>query len=808
MFTNFIKTTIRILYREKMYAIINIAGLSIAIACCLILGLYLHSQLTYDMYNKKYKQIYRVVEEETINGKIDTFALTPQLLGPMLKEEYPEVKDYVRFFVVNQKVLMRSDNNKAFYWDNTAYASKNVFDYFDHKFIFGDPKTIKTEKFFAVSESFAKKYWGNQNPVGKTITFQGKTAKITHVFADLPRNSHLRYDVLQSFDISYFKDPDDSDRRRESLWSPNFYTYLIMSGNYDIRKFNDISDSFYKHHMEDIGKFLKATWRAWLQPLASIHYNSKVGFDLPTGNKNYLYGLAAVAFFILFVACINYMNLATARAVKRTKEVGMRKILGSGRARLIIQFMGEAIFFSLIALVIGYILVEVALSQTPINELLDNSIVLKNLYEPRLVLWMLAFSLGLGVISGIYPALYLSSIAPLSTLVASHKAGKGNIRLREILVLIQFMISVCVIACTLLMIQQMRFVSSMPLGFNKENKLIVTLRTADVIDKVPIIKKELLKNSSILGVSLSNDILGRIKDVSTMAIENKDGVVENTNVGRMWVGNDFIDVMGIKLKEGRGFSKRLSTDVRDDYIVNETMVKKMGWDHALGKHIQHGKVIGVVGNFHYDSLKTLLEPLVLIRFRAQTINPKYRNILTMYLIVNIKGENTSRTLAFIKQKFAEFDPKHPFEYEFLDDSLNELYVNEQRQMELIGIFAAVCIFISCMGLFGLAAFTTEQRTKEIGVRKVLGASTSQIITMLARKILLLVLGGAVVASLIAWYAMDSWWLTDFAYRIKIDKDIWVFFVAAAIAVVVAFATVALQAFKTAQKNPVEALRYE
>ena len=369
-----------------------------------------------------------------------------------------------------------------------------------------------------------------------------------------------------------------------------------MPEDYDIRKYEDISDTFFERYMKDLGKPYKATWRAWIQPLADIHYNSDVEFDQPTGIKHYLYGFFAVTIFILLIACINYMNLATARASKRAKEVGMRKILGSGRARLIFQFMGESVFFSLIALLIGYILVEVIMSQTPINGLLDNSIVLSDLYELRLLFWMLAFSLGLGVISGIYPALYLSSTAPLSSLVEKHKAGKGRICLREVLVLIQFMISVCVIACTLLMILQMSFVSNMPLGFNKDNKLTITLYTADLIDKVPTIKKELSKNSSILGSALCSNVIGKVNARPMgFKINNKDGVIEVMTAKGMDVDKDFIDVMGIKLKDGMDFSKRLMTDVGDPYIVNEAMVKKMGWNQALGKHIEdylnNGKVI-------------------------------------------------------------------------------------------------------------------------------------------------------------------------------------------------------------------------
>jgi putative ABC transport system permease protein len=396
----------------------------------------------------------------------------------------------------------------------------------------------------------------------------------------------------------------------------------------------------------------------------------------------------------------------------------------------------------------------------------------------------------------------------MSALVGSHQAGKGSIRLRQMLVLIQFTISVCVVACTLLMALQMQYVSSKELGFDKENRLVVTLRTADVIDKVPTIKKELLKNSSILGVSLCNEVLGNIQGLMGAAIDNKDGVQEIMTVKAMQVAGDFLKVMGIELIEGRDFSKRLLTDVGDSFLVNETMVKRMGWDQALGKHIQNGRVIGVVKDFHYDSLKNNLEPFVLRRFSGtQNVAPQNRNLMIQYLVLNLAEENLFQTLNFVEEKFAEFDPRHPFEFEFLDDYLDELYFSEQRLMKLIGIFAGICIFISCMGLFGLAAFTTEQRKKEIAVRKVLGASAGQVITMLARNILYLVLGGAVIASLISYYAMDEW-LSDFAYRINMNKDLWVFLVSAAVAASVAFITIALQSFKTAQANPINALRYE
>lgn len=804
----FLKTTIRSLYREKIYAAINIAGLSLAIACCIILGIYLRSELTYDMHHNKYKKIYRVVNEYNVNGKLEAIARTAQLLGPMLKDGYDEVEDFVRIMTIDRKVLLKS-GDQGFYWGATGFASKNFFDVFHHDFIYGDPEKIKTERFAAVSETFAKKYWGNENPVGKTISSEGFSVKITHVFADLPSNTHLKYDLVQSDDIPFFAVPDNTNARLQRLVSGNWYTYLIMPEDYDINKFKEISDSFFERQLEQVLKPQKIIWRAWLQPLADIHYNSDVAFDEPTGNRHYLYGFMAVAIFILLVACINYMNLSTARAAKRAKEIGMRKILGSGRWRLIFQFLGESVFFSLIALLVGYALVQLALALTPISGLLGNSIALTDLTDPYLIGWMLLFSVTIGLLSGIYPAFFLSSVAPLTALVGTQKTGKGSIKLRQLLVLIQFIISVTVIACTLFMAIQMHFISNMPLGFEKENRVFITLRTADVIDKVPTIKTELLKNSSILGVSMCNQIIGKVEDLVGRAIENDKGIQEVMTLSRLIVAKDFIKVMGLELLEGRDFSKRLITDVGESYLVNQKMVQKMGWDQPLGKKIQGGKVIGVVKDFHYASLHQSIEPFMIDRFSGtQNQAAANRDLMIFYMVVNVSGDGIFKTLQFLEDKFAEFDPKHPFEFEFLDDSLNKVYLNEQRLMSLTGTFSGVCIFISCMGLFGLAAFTTEQRTKEIGIRKVLGATTWQIITMLAMNILLLVICGAVVASLIAYYSMEELWLADFAYRISMNANLWVFLVAAAVAAAVAFITVAMQSFRTAQANPINAIRYE
>ena len=811
MFKSFLKITLRNLYREKMYAIINISGLSIAIACCLILGLWLHSELTYDRHNVRHREIFRVVDEFSANGKLDAFAVTSVSLGPLLAEDYAEVKGFVRFIPAGRESSVLRHGDDAFYWENVYRADDNVFEVFTHDIIYGDPETALADPTsIAVSESFARKYFGDSNPIGETISDDTDTFKITLVFADLPENSHLKYDVLESANTEQFAEPDSVTARRQRLWGVGIFTYLIMREDYDAPNFRSISDTFFERHMAEFGKAVNSTWRSWLQPLTDIHFQTEVGYDLPTGNKFYVYGFMAVAFFILLVACINYMNLATARATRRAKEVGMRKILGADRTGLICQFLVESILFSLISLLLGLVLVEAALRLTPLNDLLGKSLSLNLSHGPALFGWMLVFALGVGLMAGLYPALYLSAILPLPALVGGVRAGKGNIRLRQLLVLIQFIITVGVIACTLLMVLQMRYISNKSLGFNDENKVVVTLRGADLIDKIPTIEKELSKSSNILGMTISRPLMGQQTGLNLGTIENNSGVMEETSIKNIQIGDHYIEVMGMQLESGRDFSKKLLTDVGASCIVNEAMVKKMGWDKPLGKRIQLGlpaRVIGVVKDFHFLSLHNPVEPLVMYRLAIDTANipVQQRPNIQVYFILNIAGEGISQTLSLLEDTFAQFDAKHPFKFEFLDDSLNRLYASEQRLMKLTGIFAGVCIFISCLGLFALAAFTTEQRTKEIGIRKVLGSSTWQIILLLSKGILLLVLGGAVIASFLSYYAMDEW-LTGFAYRTNIDP--WVFLLSAAVAAVVAFATVALQSFKTAGANPVNALRYE
>ena len=804
-----LKITLRTLHREKLYALINIAGLALAIAASLILALYLRSELTYDQHHVNHKKIYRLVNEFSSSNTTESFAVTSRVVGQMLTDDYPEVEDYVRFIPnQNDEVLLRYED-QVIAWDNMYFATENVFDVFTHEILYGDPETALSEPATAaISETAARRYFGDENPVGKAlITANGNPNIIKLVFADLPDNTHLKYDVLFSDKIDFLRDPDNVTQRRQMLGNVGVFTYLVMPEDYNPEDFRRISNDFFDRHMSAMAQGIEMSWRSWVQPLADVHLYSDVSRDLPTGNRFYIYAFTAVAVFILVIACINYMNLSTARSAKRAREVGMRKILGVSRSSLVMQFLTESVIYSIIALVLGIVIVEVTLSQTSMNTLLGKPLTLSLLDEPDMLLWVTGASLVIGVLSGLYPAFYLSSWSPMAALAGGDNSGKANIRLRKLLVLVQFTISVGVIACTLLMGIQMRYIANKSLGFDKENRVLITLRGADLIEKIDVIKTELMKNSKILGITSSDQIMGKGLPINALRVETETGTTETTGVNRMQVADDFIAVMGMELVQGRDFTRRLLTDVGTSFVVNEALVNKMNWTNPVGKKIQDGRVIGVIKDFHFMDLHNTIDPIALhlVPPNLDDLQPIFRPFIQRLLIVSISGEDIYDTLSFLENKFADLDPTHPFDFEFLDDSLDQLYVSETRLMKLIAIFATICIFIACLGLFGLSAFTTEQRTREIGIRKVLGATASQIIMLLSSNILVLVMIGAVIASVMSYMTMEEW-LASFAYRA--ETNYMVFLLSTAIALAVAYLTVASQSYKTAQANPVRALRYE
>ncbi len=814
----YLKVALRNLQREKLYSLLNISGLALGVACCLTLGLYLWTELTYDRHHVNHEHIYRVVNHFTFgDGRGSDLAITAGPLGPMLMEEYPDfIRSYVRFADPNgagASVLRFED--QISYWDDVYVTDDNVFEVFTHHVLYGDPRTALTEpNTIAISRRLALRYFGNDNPIGRTLTDEaGTPMAVTLVFEDLPENTHLRYDALISYKGAAYAIPENITVRRALLGSPTQFTYLVLADGADPSGFAGRSQAFYEKHLESLLRTANAQWNAWLEPLAGIHLSSEVDYDRPTGNRIYLYAFAAVAVFILTIACINYVNLATARAAERTRSIGLRKILGAERGSLIAQFLGEAVLFALLATLLGVIIVEVLLPLPGVTALFGKSLTLDLFGRPVLALCVLGFGLVVGLLAGLYPAVYLSSFMPLAALVGRYQPG-GGLRLRETLVFIQFAISIGVIACTLLMGQQMRFLADKGLGFEKENRLLLTLRGADLIEREDTIATELEKLPGVLGATTSTSIMGRDVGIVTGKVENNEGATTDFGFNLTTVGNDFVSVMGIELVAGRDFSQRLLTDVGNSYIVNEAFVRAMGWQTPLGKRLAigaggalPGPVIGVVKDFNFKSLRTSVEPFAMFR-NSNTfaqLPPTARAFQTRLMVVSLAPERIGETLRGIQELFAKLDPGHPFEYTFVDEELDRLYVSEQRLMRLIGIFAAICIFVACLGLFGLAASTTQQRTKEIGIRKVLGASTFEIILMLSRRVLVLIGAAAVVASIVSWLAMQEW-LSGFAYRAWLNPA---YFLAAALgAGAVALLTIAMQSWRTAHGDPVDALRYE
>jgi len=806
---HYLTITLRHFKREKSYALINILGLSLAIACSLILALYIRSELTYDQHNLNHERIYRLVNVFTVNGKEDRFAATPQVLGPLFLKEYPQVGEFVRFRPVQRGVF--TYEGTELYWDDVRMADENVFKVFSHTAVYGDLENALADPLsIAISESFSRQYFGERNPIGETISSETFKLRVTAVFEDLPDNSHLKYSALLPMKLLESFGQSDDNASPQQLFNIGIYTYFLLSPELDQPALQRLLEEFYDKVMSPIGIQASISVVFITQPLADIHFESSFGYDEPTGNIFYVYGFFAVAIFVLLVACINYTNLATARATKRAKEISMRKIIGASRAQLITQFMGESLGYAIAALGLGLLIVVLAEAFTPLNTLLGKGTLLNLSQQPLVLAWIGAGTILVGLLAGAYPAFYLSSIAPLSALTATKIVRSDRLHLRQVLIFMQFLVSVGVLSSTILMGLQMQYLASKPLGFNQENKLSIQLRGVDTLEKIPVIRNELLKNANILGFSETSYAPGQGVAINLMQVENNQGQMEPTTLNHFAVGKEFIEVMGIEIIEGRDFSKRLLTDVGTSVVVNETLVEAMGWDNPLGKRIQtlNARVVGVMKDFHFTSLHEPVAPMFLRPFPPpdySNVPALQRTLLSRGIVVNIAGENIFQTVNYIESVISQFDQKHPFEYRFFDDLLNEMYQSENNLMQLTGVFAGICIFISCMGLFGVAAFTTEQRTKEIGIRKVLGASTGQIIAMLSKNLMYLVVVASVLASVVSYYVMNDW-LNVFAFRV--DIEIWVFVAASAAVALVAFFTVALQSSKTAQSNPVNALRYE
>ena len=796
MIINYFKTASRRLLKEKVYVCINVLSLALGIASFLMISLYLRNELTYDRHYSNHDRIYRIVtsreEEKSAFSQIG--------IGPLLTQNYPQIGEYVRFSNSSVDLLNHDDNQ--FIWDRIFLTDQNVFDIFEHEILYGDLNTALSDPFsIAISESVAESYFGDQDPIGEILESPSQSFRVTLVFADLPENTHLKYDALIPFQFRATTDPTYEESYVDRLWGVHQYTYLFVPPEFDPNSFNELYNDFYELFMAERGRQLNSTMQSGLQPLASIHFGENLFRDQPNGNIFYVYAFSAVAIFILLVACINYVNLATARASNRVVEVGMRKVVGAKKENLIAQFLGESLIFTFGALIVGLILVELTRAFTPIGSIMGTEQLFQSMSNPMLITWVCLLALLVGIISGLYPAFYLSSISPLAAISKLRNTWRQGLAVRLSLIFLQLSVSIGVIASTITMSTQMNFIANTPLGFDKENRLLIQFRGLDAYMAVPSIERELLRQANILNVIDTPSLPGTESAYGGYGgeFESNDGIMNQDIADLMTVGLDYIDEMGIDIVDGRGFSEFIITDELNAVMVNESLVKKMGWEEPIGKRIGRGDdlhiVIGVVSDFHYAPLHNAIGPLVIWPDRDWGSN----------LIVNISGEDTSATLESIEATIREFVPDHVFEPTFLETTLDQAYLLENESMRLSEIFAGICIFISAIGLFGLTAYTTSQRYNEIGIRKVLGATSNQIIVLIVKYLIPLVLLAAVPASLISFYLLNGW-LEKFAYRA--DLGFLPYLIATALVMAIALITVSIQSFNVSRSNLVEILRYE
>jgi putative ABC transport system permease protein len=807
MFNNYLKIALRNLWRHKAFSAINILGLAIGLATCLIIMLFVAQELSYDRYNEKADRIVRVVFRGSFQGaKINEGSVMPPV-AQTLRADYPEVLAATR--IQHGGAPMVSYGNKSFREEGFAYVDANFFEVFTLPWLQGDPKTALVQpNTMVISRAIAQKYFGSADPMGKVLHLKTwkQAYRVTGVMDKVPANSHFHFDFFASL-------ASVPDAKSPSWMTSNYFTYLVLPEGYDYKRLEaklpqvvtkymgpQVQQAFgmnltqFRQRGNDIGLFL--------EPLMAIHLHSQVTNDMESrGDVRYVYIFGAIAVFMLLIAGINFMNLSTAGASRRAREVGIRKVLGSVRGQLVRQFLLESILVTLIALLLALLLVQMAL---PVfNELAGKELTLDLALHPGWWLGLLLFGLAVGLLAGSYPAFFLSSFQPVAVLKGWLSPGKNSIPLRSGLVVFQFFVSIALMISTILVYQQLQYIWHKDLGYDKEQVLVLP-ETWVLGKQEEVFRNQLLQDPRVLSVSASGYLPAGPSYGNNNMIYTEENPSELVKNLKYEVDHQYIPTLGMQLVAGRNFSRDLASD-STGVILNETAVRTLGWEKdPLGRRLtdfvnNEGdkmtyRVIGVVKDFHFKSFHERISPLIMIQGHH-----------TGSLIVKARTPDMAGLLAAMKKEWNALTAAAPFTYSFLDERFRQTYEQERKLGTILGIFAGLTIFIACLGLLGLAIFTAEQRTKEMGIRKVLGASVANILALLSKDFLKLVVIANLIAWPLAWWGMQQW-LQDFEYRIPISW--WVFVVAGVAALLIALLTIGVQALRTALANPVKALRRE
>ncbi|NIR50337.1 FtsX-like permease family protein [candidate division KSB1 bacterium] len=793
MWRNYLKIAIRNLAKYKGYSLINICGLAIGLACCFLIVLYVQHELSYDEFHEHAPRIYRLLHV-SVQDPSARSALSASAYAPHLVNEFPEIEHAVRFFTtINRASLKHGAEARTV--GGFVFADGSVFDVFSFRLLRGHPETaLSAPNSMVLTEEAAKSWFGDEDAIGKTITYlRGDTEQnlqVTGILEKVPAHSHLQFDYLVSF--SSIK-PFMGEDALEEYTNFNYYTYVLLPEGVSPQELAPrFADFLRKYRGDNTAESVTLA----LQPLTDIHLTTDIRWDVGSNNDTrYLYIFSVVALFILLIASINFVNLSTARAALRAKEVGVRKVVGAHRHQLILQLFGESIFACVIAMLLALGLLQ--LSAPVVGNMIGQEFNVDLFGNLTLLLMLAGIGLLSGIVAGVYPALVLSAFNPSAVLKESMTRGAKGAKLRKGLIIAQFSISVVLLVAMVTVYNQLQYMKNRNLGFDKERVLMVSL-SGPVKEHFETFRSKLVEHINIQKVALGT-VPGRV-GTSRGYKWPGDKEEESTGFYTMFVDPYSVEALGLQIVQGRDFSEKIPTDVTNAYILNEAAVRELEWDNSVGKPFrvwdeEMGQVIGVVKDFHFKSLHHKIEPLVL------DIKPEW----SWTAVIRTAPGNIGSTLDIIKKQWQEFEAELPFNYRFLDADFERLYRSEERLGRLFSGFTFLAIFVACLGLFGLAAFMAEQRTKEIGIRKVLGASVRDILLLLSKEFTQLVLVAFMVAIPFAYYAMKSW-LQNFAYRVTLDAT--PFVLCGLLVLVIALLTVSSQAFKAALSNPAKSLRYE
>ncbi|PWT97424.1 MAG: cell division protein FtsX [Bacteroidetes bacterium] len=802
MLKNFIKSAFRNLKKSKAFSVINILGLAIGLTCFALIAVYVYYELSYDKYPEEADNIYRVHIMVAGNGDVAEYPNVDVGVGEGMKNAFPQIKDFTRLAPARDFIKYDVTQFKE---PRLAFADANFLKMFSIPLIEGnESNALQEPNCIVISKSIAKKYFGNIDPLGKSLLvgIQNAPYKVTGVIDKVPDNSHFHYDAFLSMASMHLK---------TSTWSNiGFFTYLQLDKNANVKalqaKFPQLVEKFVVPEVQhDMGVSLAEARKSIagfvfsLVPLKSIHLHSNTKYELePNGDIQYVYIFSVLAGFILLLACVNFTNLSTARAVKRAREVGIRKVVGSVRKQLIIQFLTESVMFTFLAMICAYILIFALLPY--FNQLASKDIHFNFFLNYKVIAAITLLSFVSGILAGIYPSFFLSSFNVIKVLKGSSGQGSQKNPLRSGLIIFQFFVSTVLIVATIVVYQQLQFMQNKKLGYDKDQVLF--LPDARLLGKnQDAFKQQLLQDNRVLAASISRAVPGGdIMDGTEIYPKNEkeNGTEIHCNITH--VDYDYLKTLGIKIIEGRNLDPQYSTD-SSAIVINESAVKALGWknENAVGKSIVRSgqkeyRVVGIVQDFNYVSVKQKIAPMMMM------LGGNYGG-----LVIKIKTANVNAFIADLKKQWDSFNTNGPLEYDFIDEKFAALYSSEQRTQQIFTVFAVLAIIIASLGLFGLSAFIIEQRTKEIGIRKVLGASVQNVMLLVSKEFLLLVLIAFVIAVPVSWWAMHAW-LQDFAYRINMNPLIFV--VTGILILLIAFITISFQSTKAAISNPVKSLRTE